>query len=525
MSVIIPCYNHGNYLDTAIKSVLDQTYKSHEIIIVDDGSVDNTREVAEKYERVIYVQQANKGLSAARNTGIHHSNGKYLVFLDADDWLFIKGLEVNVEQLQRNPAIAFVSGSHQKVADNGIVLEEEKIAVDSNHYERLLQGNYIGMHATVMYQRWIFENFSFDETLKACEDYDLYLKISRKFPVIHHQENVAAYLIHNSNMSGDIPLMLTTVLAVLYRQKKLLRNEIEKKSLKKGLNVWKQYYCEKVYDKLKNGFSSDRSTNFLELNMLFKYRQTFFFKLVIAKSPMIIKKLKGILSRAYNTSAPVAGKVNLGDFDRTTPFSTQFGYDRGGPVDRYYIENFLEKKKLLIKGRVLEIGDNEYTLRYGGSRITKSDILHIDENNAKATFVGDLSNAPQVPADSFDCIVLTQTLHLIYNYADAVKTCYRILKPGGALLLTVPGISHIAQDEWGKYWMWSFTDASIRQILSEVFPLDNIEVETFGNVLVASAFLYGMGLPEISKQKMDERDPHYQVIISVVAVKPAEYVV
>jgi SAM-dependent methyltransferase len=144
----------------------------------------------------------------------------------------------------------------------------------------------------------------------------------------------------------------------------------------------------------------------------------------------------------------------------------------------------------------------------------------VDESNKQATFIGDLSNAPQLPDNSFDCIVLTQTLHLIYNYKDALQTCYRILKPGGALLLTVPGISHIDQGEWKDIWLWSFTQASIKRLLGDTFPHQETPVETFGNVLAATAFLYGMGLPEVNKAQLDETDPHYQVIITACAVKP-----
>ena len=225
--------------------------------------------------------------------------------------------------------------------------------------------------------------------------------------------------------------------------------------------------------------------------------------------------------KKYKTTgtAPLTGKVNLGSLNRTSPISTEFGYDRGGPLDRYYIEKFLKESSPLIKGQVLEIGDNAYTLKFGGTKLTKSDILHVDDSNEQATFIGDLSNAPHIPSNTFDCIVLTQTLHLIYDYKAAIETCYRILKPGGTLLLTVPGISHIAQDEWGKYWLWSFTDVSMQKIMGEYFDEDKISIKTYGNVLVASAFLYGMGLPEISKEKLDHHDPHYQVIITVGAVK------
>jgi len=221
----------------------------------------------------------------------------------------------------------------------------------------------------------------------------------------------------------------------------------------------------------------------------------------------------------FRNYIPWPGRINRGDFHRKKPFSTVFGYDRGGPVDRYYIENFLKLNASNIKGRVLEIGDNEYTLKFGGEAVTKSDILHIDEKNAKATFVGDLSNAPQLPDDSFDCIVLTQTLHLIYNYMDALKTCYRVLKPGGSILLTVPGISPIAHDEWGDYWLWSFTKASLTRMMSELFPSDHVKINAYGNVLAAASFLYGVGLPEMKKEEMDYNDPHYPVIITALAIK------
>jgi len=221
----------------------------------------------------------------------------------------------------------------------------------------------------------------------------------------------------------------------------------------------------------------------------------------------------------FNAYCPPIGSIVAGDFDRLSPFSKEFGYDRGGPVDRYYIENFLEKQSGNIKGRALEIGDNEYSLMYGGTKLSQSDILHIDASNPKATFIGDLSDAPQVPDSTFDCIVLTQTLHLIYNFKGALDTCYRILKPGGVLLMTSPGITPMDHGEWKSTWYWSFTDFALRRMVTDAFPGGNVEVETFGNVYVATAFLYGMGKSEVLKEKMDYHDPHFQVIITVKATK------
>ena len=140
------------------------------------------------------------------------------------------------------------------------------------------------------------------------------------------------------------------------------------------------------------------------------------------------------------------------------------------PIDRHYIENFLARHKPDIRGRVLEIGDNGYTRRFGADQVIKSDVLHVSEGNPEATIIADLTSAPQIPSDSFDCIILTQTLQLIYDTRAALRTCYRILKPGGILLATFPGISQIDSGEWGNSWYWAFTALSARWLFEEIFP-------------------------------------------------------
>lgn len=203
------------------------------------------------------------------------------------------------------------------------------------------------------------------------------------------------------------------------------------------------------------------------------------------------------------------------------PLSTDFGFDRGGAIDRYYIERFLLANASHIKGNVLEVADAKYTRLFGGNAVTKSDVLHVNDSNPLATVVADLSNASHVKSDQFDCFIFTQTLHLIYQFREALQTCYRILKPGGTLLMTVPGITHIDQGEWGGSWYWAFTEAAVQRMVAEVFPAGSFQTQTFGNVLVAASFLYGVGLPEMKQSEMDAHDPHYQVIITVKATKPA----
>lgn len=524
VSVIIPCFNQGHYLAEAIESVLGQSHRNLEVIVIDDGSTDNTREVADKYPMVMYMRQANQGLSAARNTGIDLSSGEYLVFLDADDWLLPGGIPANLSCLAGNKDAGFVSGAHRKVSTAGEVIEEDIVPPGVSPYMELLQGNYIGMHGAVMYPRWVFEHLRYDTSLKACEDYDLYLKIARKHPVAYHTTYIAAYRIHNANMSGNIPFMLDAVLRVLDRQQVSAKEE--KKCLRDGRRNWIDYYCENLYRQLSGRSPYGTENSHGELAMLRKYRNDLYASYVKRNLTMNIKTFvkKNVPApllkqlRRYSGGQPRHAARPPGN--RLKPYSTEFGYDRGGAVDRYYIENFLQSQAPHIRGSVLEIGDNAYTLRFGDDRVTKSDILHVDENHPQATLTGDLSHVPHVPDNSFDCIILTQTLHLIYHYQDALNTCYRILKPGGRLLLTVPGITPIDHGEWERSWFWSFTGRSVTRMLSEIFSPAEVFVETHGNVLVASAFLYGLGLPELKREQLDFQDPHYQVIIAAVAAKP-----
>ena len=264
VSVIIPCYNHGRYLPEAFASIWQQAYPAIEVIVVDDGSVDNTKEVTQNTPHVTYIYQSNQGLSAARNTGIKNSHGEYLVFLDADDWLLPGAIATNVEYLQQNEHLAFVSGTHDKVFEDGRIIEEVQ-EVKGDYYCHLLRGNYIGMHATVMYRRWVFEKFQYDTSQRNCEDYDLYLKIARKHPVLHHTQKIAAYRFHSSNMSGNIPAMLHGVLKVLKRQEGVLENEAEKKAYKEGQSIWKEYYCNQLYQAIRSGKAHANQKNCLTL--------------------------------------------------------------------------------------------------------------------------------------------------------------------------------------------------------------------------------------------------------------------
>jgi SAM-dependent methyltransferase len=217
---------------------------------------------------------------------------------------------------------------------------------------------------------------------------------------------------------------------------------------------------------------------------------------------------------------PYRGKVDFGDLNRTQPISREWGMDRGQPVDRYYIEQFLALHQADVAGHVLEVGVNTYTLCYGGGKVQRSDVLHVTEGSPKATIIADLTRGENLSADTFDCILCTQTLQFIFEIESAVATLYRILKPGGVLLATVPGIAQISRgdmDRWGDYWR--LTSATCSRLFAKRFLPDNIQVQVYGNVLAATALLQGVAAGDLRKPDLDETDPDYEVLLGVRAVK------
>ena len=217
--------------------------------------------------------------------------------------------------------------------------------------------------------------------------------------------------------------------------------------------------------------------------------------------------------------SPSPGRIDFGDFKRLTPISREFGFDRGLPIDRYYIDRFLDQHAADIRGRVCEVYDSAYTRRFGGNRVVRSDVLDIDATNSRATIVADLTSAADVPSGSFDCFILTQTLQLIYDLHAAVRSLHRILKPGGVLLATIPGVSQIDRYNCADTWCWGFTKVSARRLFEQSFRAEDLEVAAHGNVLSAISFLEGVATQELRPDELDHVDPCYELLITIRAVK------
>jgi SAM-dependent methyltransferase len=202
------------------------------------------------------------------------------------------------------------------------------------------------------------------------------------------------------------------------------------------------------------------------------------------------------------------------------PVSRDFGKERGRPIDRWYMHDFLWPRRDDVRGRVLEVADTSFTDYLGEGAVERCDVLHAKPGNPLATLVGDLETGEGMPQAAFDCVVLTQTLHLIYDVRAAIRSVHAALAPGGVVLATVPGISQVSQydrREWGDYWR--FTEDSARRAFAEAFGDANVETVTYGNVLVAAAFLYGYAFEELSEAELRHRDDDFHFLVGVRAIR------
>ena len=323
-SVIIPTYNYQQFLSEAIDSVLRQTCQDFEIIVVDDGSTDDTRSIVATYPSVRYFWQTNQGLAAARNTGIQKSTGRYLVFLDADDKLLLGALEANLKCFQMHPECGFVFGRFRRLTLDGIAIAPQPV-INGEHYLALLQRNYIVMHATVTYRRDVIENVGgFNASLLACEDYDLYLRIARLFPVAQHDEIVADYRIHGANMSRRHTTMLSCALQVLREQRQNFENQLAFTAYKTGIISWRNYFGRKILKGLKAEVRVCQRV--CSVVVLFRLAPQFVFLQGLKRIALKVLSISvyRTLRRRFRSIFPV-GQVELRDLRRPLPISSISG--------------------------------------------------------------------------------------------------------------------------------------------------------------------------------------------------------
>lgn len=524
VSIVITCYRQAHFLPDAIDSARAQTYTDLEIIVVDDGSPDDTSAVVGRYTDVRLVRRHNGGLSAARNSGLAAARGDYIAFLDADDVLRPDAVAVSLREFAAEPGVTLVAGSYVLVDEalRPLAHQPEIFHLDSDAYITFLRRNPIGMHAAVLYRREaVAAAGGFDPELQACEDYDMYLRLSRSAPIRLHGTVIAEYRRHGDNMSHDNALMLTYALRALRRQRPHLRRSASRAAAyRAGRGGWLDSYLGPALQEVRSaptvGSAVARGAHLLRIapwrTLTASVRRAVhgIGRRLVPTVPRVIRRP---LRRWIGVPPPV-GAVDLGDLRRLAPISDEFGFDRGRPIDRYYIERFLAQHAADVRGHVMEIGDADYTRRFGGDDVLRSEVLHVTAGNPAATLVGDLTDGDHLPSAAFDCIILTQTLHLIHDVRAALATAVRMLRRGGTLLVTVPGISQIDRGEWHDTWSWAITPQALDRLLRESSTTGEVTVEAHGNVLAATAFLHGLADTELRPEELDVHDPAYPVLVT-----------
>jgi SAM-dependent methyltransferase len=201
-----------------------------------------------------------------------------------------------------------------------------------------------------------------------------------------------------------------------------------------------------------------------------------------------------------------------GNLRRREPFSAYYGFDRGTPVDRFYIERFLAERARDIRGTVLEVGNARYARAFRMSTPDRVEIVDNDERNSEATIYADLSEPFSLPAERFDCFLLTQTLQLVSDVEAALQNAWQGLAPAGVLLISVPGITRSDPRDLTAD-RWRFTPSGLETLLARTCPSGRREVVGCGNLTSALAFLMGLAAEELSESELIETDPHFPVAI------------
>lgn len=227
----------------------------------------------------------------------------------------------------------------------------------------------------------------------------------------------------------------------------------------------------------------------------------------VERSPFLARLAMPASAR---TRAP--GGVGWGDLRRTQPYSRNWGYDRGTPIDRVYIEAFLRDHASDVRGACLEVLNADYTVRFGGARVERRDVLDIDPSNVAATIVADLGEVNSLPAERFDCVIFTQTLHLVPDMRVALANIWRAIVPGGVLLMTVPALGRHDSRESFHHDRWRVTKTGLEWLVADLSG-PRATYATYGNLLSCVAFLYGLAAEELRPEELQVNDPQFPLIV------------
>jgi SAM-dependent methyltransferase len=454
----------------------------------------------------------NADYSAAKCAALAAISSDFVVFLDADERLTPVAIEVGLDCFAKNPDAWLVCGAHRVIDAAGQPASPVwRERVDPKlSLPVLCAAGTIALRAAVMFRTNRIRSI----TASPQDNLDFDARNPVASCITSHDYCVAEY-------RYDKQLMLSRSATSRHEDNDYLRHTAGDRWFDRELlfrHNAPQFFAAGAKELAAHGWNWDKANAMFHAARMAPFA---LLKTSISHSAEAIARcLPRCIGRLLGEAlwAPRAGSVRFGDFGRIRPISSVDGYDRGKPIDRYYIERALADCSELVRGRVLEVTGRDYTKLFGAEKVVCSEVLDIDPLNPEATIIGDLGIADSLPERAFDCIILTQTLQYIYDLDTALDNLYRSLAPEGTLLITVPGISAIGKDEAG-FWYWEFTELSAKRMLVGRFGAANVEVHSYGNVFAAVCFLTGLSLADAGTAQLEYHDERYPVTVFACARK------
>ncbi len=529
VSVIVIFYNEEQFIDEAIESIFAQTYANWELLLVDDGSTDNSTAIAQHYagkfpEKVCHLEHPghqNRGMSASRNLGIANAKGEFMAFLDADDvWLPHK-LEWQVTALESQPEAAMVYGPTQwwyswsgKPEDRLLDYIHELGVHPNTLYQpprliaRFLRTEGISpCTCSVLMRREAIERVGgFEEIFKGLyEDQAFFSKVCLSAPVFVTSECLARYRQHpQSNTS------ITQATNRYAGARRIFLNWLADYLSGQNFNegeVWKALRIEML------PYQHPRLYSLLQFA-----RQSF--------SDRVFRLARRLKLRWWGF--PLFRQLRCLQFRRLRPIGD--GKQRGTPIVRYYWNRFLTQHQADIRGTALEVGTTDTIRRYGDQAVINADAIDLFPHSPEVTIVADLSRADHVPSDSYDCFVNQFTMHLIYDIEAALYHAIRILKPGGVLLVNFPCVdyyfSHGLDMGTGEplFLYWWFTPIQVENLLRRVgLGETDYALEVYGNLFARIAYQLNLAAEELTKRELEYSDPGHPLLICARVIKPESW--
>lgn len=522
VSIIMPFFNGELFIRESIESVMNQTYHNWELLLVDDGSSDKSTQIAKDFvghypENIYYYDHNdhhNLGVPVSRNLGLRHAKGKYVAFLDSDDVWLPHYLERQIADLESFPEAGMVYGPAKiwhgwtgKLEDmNCDRIQELAIKPDTLYRPLHLLSHFIRNKGATpcpsasLLRRSVIEQLGgMEEAFSLYEDQALFAKVCIESPIFVSGQCIMKYRRHPQSLCviGD--------------------NTRQSYTERHAFLRWLEAYLSEI---------KIRDIHLLATlkQELFPYRHPTLYQLIKKKgvksfmSSMISlatpKPLKREIRKYFHFLAILKARVRL--TLKPEALSTKWGFDRGLPIHRFYLEQFLKEYSSDIQGHCLEFQGDSYTTRFGGAGVTKLDILHIDDSNPKATIIADLTQPNEIPDNSFNCIICTHVLHMIFDFNKAITEIHRILKPGGILLVAVPHISMCGEN---THEIWRFTPEGLQMALARVFGKVNVGINAYGNSLTAAGELRGLVAHEFTKRELRCHDLRFAIEVCARASK------